>query len=203
MLLGIAGGTASCKTTFARKFREASPRGEVAVVPLDCYYKHKPELTFPERCQQNYDHPDAFDIELLVAHIKLLKAGKEISMPLYNFAKHLRDDKTELVRPCRVIIVEGILTFHWEALRALFDYKVFIEVPDDIRFQRRMNRDIRERGRSKESVEAQWGATVQPMHLEYCVPTKRFADRVIPGDDTIDVSVREVVALLFSDRASQ
>ncbi len=178
MIIGIAGGTGSGKTTLAdilkKEFLE-----NVSVIAYDNYYKNHDHLTLEERAQVNYDCPEALDTELLIQHLKALKQGKAIEMPIYNFKMHMRDKETIMVKPATIIVVEGILLFHLKELRDLFDLKIYVDVSADIRILRRVKRDIEERGRTIDSVTAQYLSTVQPMHDKYVEPTKKYADIIL------------------------
>ena len=176
-LIGIAGGTASGKTTIASKvFKEVNKFGSVVVIRLDDYYKDMSNLELSERTKINYDHPDSYDSELLIAHLNLLKQGKSIKKPIYDFVVHNRSKEVEIINPANVVIVEGIMIFAIPELKNLFDIKLFVDTPDDIRFIRRLTRDIKHRGRTVESVVEQYLSTVRPMHLLFVEPSKKFAD---------------------------
>lgn len=179
LTIGIVGGTGSGKTTVARAVLE-SLRIRAAFIDQDAYYRDLAHLAYEERTKVNFDHPDAFDTELLVEHIGHLAAGRPIHKPTYDYAAHTRAQATVLINPSEVILVDGILLFADARLRALFDIKIYVDVADDIRFIRRLRRDIRKRGRSVDSVVEQWMTTVRPMHLEFVEPSKRYADIIIP-----------------------
>lgn len=180
ILLGIAGGTGSGKTTLADKLIESFGDDEVSVLRHDNYYKRHDDMDYEERSKLNYDHPDAFDTELLCEHIKLLKAGKSIEMPVYDYTVHNRSDKTIIVKPAPVILLEGILIFAEESLCELMDIKVFVDTDADVRILRRIIRDVKERERSLDSVINQYLTTVKPMHEQFVEPSKRRADIIIP-----------------------
>lgn len=180
ILLGIAGGTGSGKTTLADKLIDSFGDDEVSVLRHDNYYKRHDEMDYEERSKLNYDHPDAFDTELLCEHIKLLKAGKSIEMPVYDYTVHNRSDKTIIVKPAPVILLEGILIFAEESLCELMDIKVFVDTDADVRILRRIIRDVKERERSLDSVIDQYLTTVKPMHEQFVEPSKRRADIIIP-----------------------
>ena len=191
-IIGIAGGTASGKTTIAKKlFNETKVTNSVSLIRLDDYYKNAEALPISKDGNKNYDHPDSFDIELLTSHIDALKNGKNIEKPLYEFRTHSRSTETETVIASNVIIVEGILTLAIKKLRDLYDIKVYVDTPDDIRFIRRLKRDIADRGRTVESVVYQYLDTVRPMHEAFVEPSKKFADVIIPegGYNTVAIDL--------------
>ena len=179
MVIGIAGGTGSGKTTITRKLTQKFS-GNISVISHDNYYKAHHDMPYEERCQLNYDHPDAFDTELLISDLRALKAGKSVVCPVYDFTVHDRSSKTMLIRPSKVIIVEGILIFANVELCREMDIKIFVDTDADIRLLRRINRDVRDRGRSLESVTNQYISTVKPMHEQFVEPSKRNADIIIP-----------------------
>ncbi len=180
MLIGVAGGTGSGKTTLTRHLKEHFGDA-VTVIGHDSYYKRQEGRTFEERSRVNYDHPDAFDTDLLIRHLKELKAGRPIQCPVYSYADHNRTDRTVEILPSRVIVVEGILIFQDAALRDMFDIKIFVETDADERILRRCLRDVEERGRTLQSVAEQYLATVKPMHEMYVEPTRKYADIVVLG----------------------
>lgn len=179
LFIGIAGGSGSGKTTIAAAVVEGL-HDRVAMIEHDAYYRHRPELSFGARTRVNYDHPDSLETELLVGHLDELRSGNPIEKPVYDFAEHLRSEETVQVKPARVVVVEGILVLAEPSLRDRLDLKVFVDTDGDIRLARRLQRDIEERGRSTDSVLAQYFATVRPMHLEFVEPSKRYADLIIP-----------------------
>ncbi|AEB11717.1 uridine kinase [Marinithermus hydrothermalis] len=179
-VIGIAGGTGSGKTTVTERVIETVGRDRVALVPMDNYYKDQSHLPFEERTRINYDHPAAFDTGLLLEHLEALMNGVPIEMPLYSFTEHVRLLETATVAPAPVVVIEGILALYDEHLRRLMDLKVFVDADPDVRFIRRLERDIRERGRTLESVIRQYLEFVRPMHLSFVEPTKRYADVIIP-----------------------
>ena len=174
IFIGIAGGTGSGKTTLTEHLKQHFG-DDISVVHHDSYYKHQ-DLPFEERCQQNYDHPDAFETDLMVEQ---LKAGKAIRCPVYSFSEHQRTDETELVLPSKVVIVEGILIFQDPRLREMLDIKIFVETDADVRILRRALRDVRDRGRTLESVITQYLTTVKPMHEEFVEPSRKYADIIV------------------------
>jgi uridine kinase len=180
LTIGIAGGSGSGKTTIVRNIMEALPRESVTILEQDSYYTDLRGIPFEERARTNFDHPDAFDSHLLKEHIRLLKRGIGVEKPIYDFKTHARTDQTVPVHPRPVLVVEGILIFVDPDLRALMDIKVFIDTEADLRLIRRIERDLRERGRTMESVLSQYLATVRPMHDEFVEPSKRYADVIIP-----------------------
>ena len=178
MIIGIAGGTGSGKTTLTNRLKERFG-DDVTVVYHDNYYKRHDDMTYEERCLLNYDHPDAFDTDLMISHIQALKEGKTIECPVYDFTVHNRSDKTAMISPTKVIIVEGILIFQNEYLRNQMDIKIFVDTDADVRILRRILRDVEERGRSLESVMKQYLTTVKPMHEQFVEPSKRTADIIV------------------------
>lgn len=194
LVIGIAGGTGSGKTTVAQAILNRSGPERVAFIQHDSYYKDLSALPPAQRATTNFDHPHSLETELMVAHIRALKAGKAIDVPLYDFTTHTRTEQTVRVEPRPVILVEGILLFVDATMRALCDIKLFVDTDSDIRFIRRLQRDIAERGRTTESVIAQYHATVRPMHLEFVEPSKRYADLIIPEGGLNEVAMDVVMA---------
>ena len=178
ILIGIAGGTGSGKTTLTRHLKNHFGP-EVTVIGHDNYYKRQEGKTYEERAKQNYDHPDAFDTGLLVEHLKELKAGRSIRCPVYSYVDHNRTDETLEIFPTKVLIVEGILIFQDPELREMFDIKIFVETDADVRILRRCLRDVEERGRTLRSVVTQYLTTVKPMHEQYVEPSRKYADIVV------------------------
>lgn len=179
IIIGIAGGTGSGKTTLTRRVAEHFG-DDVVVVYHDDYYKAHNELTYDQRCQLNYDSPDAFDNELFIQHLKMLKDGQSVLCPVYDYTIHNRSDETKVIEPRKVIVVEGILIFHDPKVCELMDIKIFVDTDADVRVLRRIKRDIRDRGRTLESVTQQWLDTVKPMHELYVQPSRKMADVIIP-----------------------
>lgn len=179
LMIGVVGGTGSGKTTVARAIHGAVGI-DAAFIDQDAYYRDLSHLPLEERKRVNYDHPDAFDTELLVEQLRAMASGMAIEKPTYDYAAHTRADRRILIEPKDAVLVEGILLFADARLRALFDIKIYVDVAEDVRFIRRLKRDIEERGRSLDSVIAQYLATVRPMHLEFVEPSKRYADIIIP-----------------------
>ncbi|MCA9976605.1 MAG: uridine kinase, partial [Anaerolineales bacterium] len=196
IVFGVAGGTASGKTTVARNILRAVGAAKVAYLPHDAYYKDCPHLTLTERAQQNYDHPRSLENKLLVMHIKMLLAGRSVQVPVYDFTLHRRTDETTLVEPSPIILVDGILIFTKRRLRELMDVKIFVDTADDVRFIRRLKRDMEERGRSLDSVIEQYLTTVRPMHMKFVEPSKEFADVIIPHGGENRVAMEMVVSRL-------
>ena len=192
-VIGIAGGTGSGKSTLVKRLQEAFRAEDVATLCHDFYYKAHPELTYEERTQLNYDHPQAFDTDMLVEHIRTLKSNVPINHPVYSFVEHNRTDQTVLVKPSKVIIIDGILIFENKELRDLMDIKVFVDTDADLRLARRILRDVRDRGRSMESVISQYTTTVKPMHEEFVEPSKRYADVIIPEGGFNSVAVQMLI----------
>jgi uridine kinase len=183
-IVGIAGGTASGKTTIAQQIAQAGGSDRVVVVALDRYYRSQAHIRPEQRTAINYDHPDALEFELLISHLKQLQSGIAIDAPLYDFASHSRDPHhTTRIEPKPVIVVEGILVLANTELCTLLDLKVFVATPDRIRLARRTERDTEQRGRSIESVNSQWNDSVQPMHQVFCEPSRALADIVVDGCD--------------------
>lgn len=178
ILIGIAGGTGSGKTTLTRHLKNHFGQ-EVTVIGHDNYYKRQEGKTYEERAKQNYDHPDAFDTGLLVEHLRELKAGRSIRCPVYSYVDHNRTDETLEIFPTKVLIVEGILIFQDPELREMFDIKIFVETDADVRILRRCLRDVEERGRTLRSVVIQYLTTVKPMHEQYVEPSRKYADIVV------------------------
>ncbi len=180
LILGIAGGTGSGKTTLARHVADAFG-DRVAVITHDSYYRAQNDKTYEQRCLQNYDHPDAFETDLLCYHLQQLYQGQAVDIPVYDYTVHNRSDRTQRVEPRAVIILEGILLFSDTALRDMMDLKIFVDTDADERILRRIARDTKERGRSLESVISQYLSTVKPMHEAFVEPYKRYADIIVPG----------------------
>lgn len=196
IVMGIAGGTGSGKTTVAKKIAAFFRPDEVVMLDQDSYYRDLSDIPFEERKLFNFDHPDAFDSELLSEHLDLLRQGQKIAKPVYSYATHCRTEETVTVEPAPVILLEGILILDDSRLRELMDIKIFVDTDDDIRLIRRLRRDIHERGRDLQGVLEQYERTVRPMHLGFVLPTKRYADVVIPRGGNNDIAIRMVVAAL-------
>jgi uridine kinase len=202
IIIGIAGGTGSGKTTIANVLIDRVGAEYIAFLPHDAYYKDLSELPKAQRELINFDHPDSLETSLLVSHLRQLKRRNPVETPIYDFTRHARTSETTPIQPQPVILVEGILVFAESELREIFDVKIFVDTPADIRFIRRLQRDIVERGRTVESVIQQYETTVRPMHLEFVEPSKRHADVIIPegGHNTVamDMVVARIESLLGS-----
>ncbi|MDG1227307.1 MAG: uridine kinase [Polaribacter sp.] len=199
LIIGIAGGTGSGKTTVVNQIIKQLPTNEVCVISQDSYYNQTDNLSYEERTKINFDHPRAIDFDLLVKHLKKLKSGKTIEQPVYSFVTHNRTTDTILTHPRKVVIVEGILIFNNEALRDLFDIKIFVHADTDERLVRRVRRDITERGRDIDEVLNRYQDTLKPMHLQFIEPTKNFADIIIPNNKRNTVAI-DVVRTVINDR---
>ena len=197
-VIGVAGGSGSGKTTVVRRIVDSLGPEQVTLLDHDRYYRARNDLRLEERAALNYDHPDALETDLMVQHVRALKAGKAVDVPQYDFTRHARLSETETFQPRRALIVEGILVFTDAALRELMDIKVFVDTDSDTRFIRRLQRDVAERGRTMESVIDQYQHTVKPMHLEFVEPTKRYADVIIPQGGHNDVAIDMVLTLVRS-----
>lgn len=190
ILILIAGGTASGKTTVVDKLIESFEPYDVSVICMDNYYRQRDDLSFEARKKINYDHPDAIDIDLLKKHVRALMDNRNVDCPVYNFAEHNRDkSKTIRINPAKVIIIEGILALYDPDIRSMADIQIFVESEADIRFIRRLKRDMEERGRTLDNVIEQYMTTVKPMFDAYVLPTKRFADIIIPNDTKHDIAI--------------
>jgi uridine kinase len=198
LVIGVAGGSGSGKTTVVRRIVENLGDGHVLVLEHDRYYRDRSHLSLEERASLNYDHPDALETDLLVRHVEALRAGHDVEVPLYDFARHTRQRATTRFRPRRALIVEGILVLTDAPLRALLDVKVFVDTDDDTRFIRRLQRDITERGRTVQSVIEQYLGTVKPMHLDFVEPSKRHADIIVPEGGHNAVGVDLLLTLIRS-----
>ncbi|HYB94045.1 MAG TPA: uridine kinase [Vicinamibacterales bacterium] len=190
-VIGVAGGSGSGKTTVVRRIVDSLGPEHVTLLDHDRYYRDRNDLRLEERASLNYDHPDALETDLLVQHVRALKAGQAVDVPQYDFTRHARLSARETFHPRRALIVEGILVLTDAALRDLMDIKVFVDTDSDTRFIRRLRRDVAERGRTMESVIDQYQQTVKPMHLEFVEPSKRYADVIIPlgGHNTVAVDL--------------
>lgn len=198
MVLGIAGGTGSGKTTLSDLILERIGCEKIAYLPHDAYYRDQKHLPLEERAKVNYDHPDSLETELLIEHIQKLKAGESVEMPVYDFKIHNRKTQTLRIEPKPVILVEGILVFYEKVLRKQFDMKIYVDTDADLRFIRRLRRDVEERGRTVQSVIDQYLRTVRPSHLEFVEASKRYADIIIPEGGLNAVALDMVIARLQS-----
>ncbi len=196
LFIGIAGGTASGKTTVTRKIRDSLGDLRVAFVDQDSYYRDLNELTLDERRHVNFDHPDAFDTELLVGHLRQLKSGSAVDKPVYDFVASIRMPEVTRVEPGDVVLVEGILVLHIPALRDLLDIRIFVDAEDDVRIIRRLTRDIKERGRDFDHVVAQYFRHVRPMHFGFVEPSKRHADIIVPHGGNNDTAIQMLVGAI-------
>lgn len=207
MIIGICGGTGSGKTTVTRKVLEAVGEDQVAYLQHDSYYRDLSHLPFEQRTKVNFDHPDALDTDLLIQHVEQLRQGQPIDQPLYDFTHHARLAGVRRILPKPVILIEGILIFENARLRSQMQLKVFVDTADDLRFIRRLQRDMAERGRTPESVIRQYLETVRPMHLEFVEPSKRYADIIIPegGQNLagIDLLIQKVRSHLMASPFGQ
>ena len=198
LIIGIAGGTGSGKTTIADYILETVGPEKIAFLPHDAYYLELHHLSQEERSKVNFDHPSSLETELLIEHIHQLKAGQAIELPHYDFKTHTRTEETTLIEPQQILIIEGILIFAEPELRKLFDLKIYVDTDADIRFIRRLRRDIEERGRTTENVIGQYLETVRPMHLEFVEPSKRYASVIIPEGGYNRVALDLIVARIES-----
>jgi uridine kinase len=210
MIIGISGGTGSGKTTVANRILESVSASEVVFIQQDSYYRNVTDLPLDYRGVANFDHPDALDNDLLINHVRRLKSGEPIELPLYDFKTNSRLNETRTVAPKPIVIVEGILIFAEPRLLEQMDIKVFVDTPDDIRFIRRLRRDLAERGRTLESVIEQYIGTVRPMHMQFVEPSKRHADVIIPEGghnlvsiDLLSLKIRERLASAVSTVGGQ
>ena len=203
LVIGICGGTGSGKTTITDRIISALPATGVLILQQDHYYRDLPHLPLEVRAQQNFDHPDSLDTPLLTEHVRQLRSGLAIERPVYDFARHEREPFTVRLEPHSAIIVEGILIFESRTLRDLMDIKIFVDTDADLRFIRRLSRDIRERGRTVDSVVQQYLATVRPMHTEFIEPSKRYADVIIPegghNEVGIDLVIQKIKSLVRAE----
>ncbi len=191
LVIGIAGGTGSGKTTIARKIESSVPIEQVNRIEHDSYYRDRSDLTYEERCKLNFDHPSSLETALFVEHVKALKAGETVEVPIYDFTKHRRKEETRRVAAKPILIVEGILALAEPALREQMDIKLYVDTDADIRAFRRIRRDLEQRGRDFESIREQYYDTVRPMHLQFVEPSKRWADLILPegGDNRVALDV--------------
>lgn len=196
LIIGIAGGTGSGKTTVARKIAEALPESSVAFLDMDGYYRNFDHLPLDARRRINWDHPEAFDLDLFATQLEQLARGQPIEKPVYDFALHLRSPRTERITPADVVVVDGILLFVDERVRALFDVKVFVDADADIRLVRRIQRDMSERNRPLEDILQQYLTTVRPMHEQFVEPGKRYADIILPHGGQNAVAIEMILTTI-------
>jgi uridine kinase len=194
LVIGIAGGSGSGKTTVARKVAEALSQSSVGFIDMDAYYRNFAHLPMEERMRVNWDHPDAFDTELLAAQLGELCAGRSVDKPVYDFHTHTRSERTVRMNPADVLVLDGILLFADERVRELCDVKVFVDTDADIRLIRRLQRDVKKRGRTLDDVIRQYLDTVHPMHLQFVEPSKRYADVIVPRGGHNTVAIEMIVA---------
>ena len=197
-IIGVAGGSGSGKSTLVKKLQEAFGAEDVSTLCHDYYYKEHSDMSYEQRTQLNYDHPQAFDTDMMVAHIRSLKNNETIERPVYSFVEHNRTAERVTVKPSKVIIIDGILIFENQELRDLMDIKVFVDTDADVRLARRILRDVCNRGRSMESVIEQYISTVKPMHEEFVEPSKRYADVIIPEGGFNSVAVEMLIQSIRS-----
>jgi uridine kinase len=194
LLLGIAGGTGSGKTTVASNIVKRLALDSITVITMDSYYRDLADLPPTRRDEANFDHPDSIEHDLFVEHLRALKAGRSIEQPVYDFTRHVRTGSTVRIEPREVVIAEGILLFHVPEIRETLDIRIFVDTPADIRLLRRITRDIRDRGRTLESVTEQYVRTVRPMHEEFVEPSKRYADVIIPEGGYNEIAIDMVTS---------
>lgn len=194
LIIGVAGGTGSGKTTVANRILERAGTEHIAYIPHDAYYRDLSQLPYEERQKVNFDHPNSLETELMVEHLLQLRDERPVEIPVYNFTIHTRTQETRHVEPARIVLAEGILIFAEPELRRIFDVKLFVDTDADIRLIRRLQRDVEERGRTVASVIEQYLRTVRPMHLEFVEPSKRYADVIIPEGGFNEVAIEMVAA---------
>jgi uridine kinase len=198
LVIGIAGGTGSGKTTVARRIAGELPPGSVSTIEHDSYYRDRTDLAPEERAKLNFDHPESLETGLLVEQLMRLKAGEQIEVPIYDYKTHRRVLESRLLAPTPLVIVEGILVFVEQPLRELLDIKIFVDTDADIRVMRRIRRDVEQRGRTFDSIREQYYRTVRPMHLQFVEPSKRWADLIIPEGGNQAVALDLIIAKLQS-----
>lgn len=199
LIIGVAGGSGSGKTTVVQHIIDAVGEDDIVLIQHDSYYRDLKHLSFEERTEQNFDHPSSLETELMIRHLKALKEGYQVEVPIYDFSKHIRKEETRLVEPKKIILIDGILIFTEKELRKLLNIKLYVDTDDDIRLLRRIQRDIVERDRELENVLTQYKTHVRPMHLEFVEPTKRYADIIIPHGGENKVAL-DMVNALIQDR---
>ncbi|MBP1926152.1 uridine kinase [Sedimentibacter acidaminivorans] len=204
IFIGISGGSGSGKTTIVNRIYSEVPEKSICIIEHDAYYKDQSELTYEQRCKTNYDHPFAFDTDLFVEHIKKLKDGETIDKPIYDYEIHNRKKENVMVEPKEIIIVEGLLVFYEERIRDLLDIKIFVDTDADIRIMRRIMRDMKERGRTLDSIISQYVDTVRPAHEQFIEPSKKYADIIVTegGNNlvAVDLMVTKIKSLLYKNQ---
>ncbi len=204
IFIGISGGSGSGKTTIVNRIYSEVPEKSICIIEHDAYYRDQSELTYEQRCKTNYDHPFAFDTDLFVEHIKRLKDGETIEKPIYDYEIHNRKEEKVIVDPKEIIIVEGLLVFYEERIRELLDIKIFVDTDADIRIMRRIMRDMKERGRTLDSIMAQYINTVRPAHEQFIEPSKKYADIIVTegGNNlvAVDLMVTKIKSLLYKNQ---
>ena len=185
IIVGMTGGTGSGKTYTANKLLSSYPKNYIINIEQDSYYKDLSDINYKDRIKKNFDHPDSIDIDLFQENLKQLSAGFDITVPIYDFSNHIRVNNCKVISNTKIIIVEGIFALYYPQLRKLYDIKIFIEAPEKVRFKRRLNRDIKERGRTIQSIKKQYTETVLPMYKKFIKPSKKYADLVINENDNI------------------
>ena len=203
LIVGIAGGSGSGKSTVARRIAASLAAPDVAFIDMDAYYRNFAHLPMDERRRVNWDHPEALDLDLLVEQLDELRAGRAIEKPVYDFITHTRAPRTERIEPARVVVIDGILLFADERVRALCDVKVFVDADADVRLIRRIRRDIAERGRPLDEILEQYLSTVQPMHLQFVEPSKRYADVIVPRGGHNAIAIEMITAKIQRRLAAQ
>ena len=198
LIIGIAGGTGSGKTTIAEALKEKLNKKNLLIIKQDSYYKDLSHIPYQKRISQNFDHPDSLDMELLINHINRLKNGKSINAPNYDFSKHIRKQKKINCSPKKIILVEGVLALFFSSLRKLYTFNVFLDIPSDIRLIRRINRDMNNRGRTIESITKQYLDTVRPMHEQFVEPSKNYADISIDNEKSIESIIESIMLKIKS-----
>ena len=204
ILIGIAGGTGSGKSSVARALTSEFGEQEVALIEQDSYYKDISHLTFEERSLLNFDHPNSIDFTLMKQHLQLMLSGETVNIPKYDFTQHMRLKETSIINPHHIIILEGIFVLYDDEIRDMMDIKLYVDTPDDIRVLRRVKRDINKRGRSFQSVMEQYNETVRPMYIQFVEPTKKYADIIVPegGQNKVAVDIlrTKIMTLIFNNK---
>ena len=198
IILGIAGGTGSGKTYAVKSLLKEYPQNSVLPISIDSYYKDLSHIKYKKRVEQNFDHPDSIDINLLKKHLGQASKGSKVNIPIYDFNNHVRLGETISISNAKIIIVEGIFALHFSQLRKLYTLKIFMDTPENIRLERRIVRDVRERGRSIKSIKDQYNSTVLPMHNKYVEPSKIFSDLILNGEDNINDIINKIEELIKS-----